>query len=96
MRESVRTLCQKSSHFVSVMPNAGLPENVNGRAVYKLSPEALADALAEFAADFGVDLVGGCCGTTPGAHARRGRADPRAVGPAPAPPPAGCPSSPRP
>ncbi len=65
MRESVRTLCQKSSHFVSVMPNAGIPENVNGRAVYRLSPEALADALAEFVADFGVDLVGGCCGTTP-------------------------------
>ena len=65
MRESVRTLCQKSSHFVSVMPNAGLPENVNGRAVYKLSPEALAEALAQFAGDFGVDLVGGCCGTTP-------------------------------
>ncbi|MBS1108660.1 MAG: methionine synthase [Anaeromyxobacteraceae bacterium] len=65
MRESVRTLCQKSSHYVSVMPNAGLPENVNGRAVYKLSPDALAEALAEFAADFGVDLVGGCCGTTP-------------------------------
>jgi 5-methyltetrahydrofolate--homocysteine methyltransferase len=65
MRESVRTLCQKSSHFVSVMPNAGLPENVNGRAVYKLSPEDLAEALAQFAGDFGVDLVGGCCGTTP-------------------------------
>ncbi len=70
MRESVRTLCQKSSHYVSVMPNAGLPENVNGRAVYKLSPDALADALAEFAGDLGVDMVGGCCGTTPEHMAR--------------------------
>src|SRR5512136_2503912 len=65
MQESVRTLCQKSSHFVSVMPNAGIPENVDGHAVYKLSPEALAEALAGFVIDLGVDLVGGCCGTTP-------------------------------
>jgi len=65
MRESVRTLCQKSSHFVSVMPNAGIPENVDGRAVYRLSPGALADALAGFVSEYGVDIVGGCCGTTP-------------------------------
>ena len=61
----MRTLAEHSSHFVSVMPNAGLPENVDGRAVYKLSPEALADALAEFVGELGVDMVGGCCGTTP-------------------------------
>ncbi|HET8538681.1 MAG TPA: methionine synthase, partial [Anaeromyxobacter sp.] len=65
MRASVRTLCEKSSHYVSVLPNAGMPENEDGRAVYKLSPAALADALAQFVADYGVDLVGGCCGTTP-------------------------------
>src|SRR5512138_725416 len=65
MRASVRTLCEKSSHFVSVLPNAGMPENVDGHAVYKLSPAALADALGEFVAEYGVDLVGGCCGTTP-------------------------------
>ena len=65
MRESVRLLCQKCSHYVSVMPNAGLPENVDGKAVYRLAPEALAEALAEFVGDLGVDLVGGCCGTTP-------------------------------
>ncbi len=65
MRASVKALCERSSHYVSVLPNAGMPENVDGRAVYKLSPKALADALAEFVADFGVDLVGGCCGTTP-------------------------------
>ncbi len=65
MRESVRLLGQKCSHFVSVLPNAGMPENVEGRAVYRLSPEALADALAGFVRDFGVDIVGGCCGTTP-------------------------------
>jgi len=65
MRESVRILTQKCSHYVSVLPNAGLPENVDGRAVYRLSPQALADALGEFVEKLGVDIVGGCCGTTP-------------------------------
>jgi len=65
MRASVRTLCERSSHYVSVLPNAGMPENEDGRAVYRLSPAALADALASFVADYGVDIVGGCCGTTP-------------------------------
>src|SRR5512138_2031520 len=65
MRASVKTLCERSSHYVSVLPNAGMPENVDGRAVYKLSPAALADALAGFVSEYGVDIVGGCCGTTP-------------------------------
>src|SRR5512138_2921437 len=65
MRASVKLLAEKTSHYVSVLPNAGMPENVDGHAVYRLSPEKLADALAEFVRDFGVDLVGGCCGTTP-------------------------------
>jgi 5-methyltetrahydrofolate--homocysteine methyltransferase len=65
MRPAVRFLGEKCSHYVSVLPNAGMPENVDGKAVYKLSPDGLADALAEFVTDFGVDLVGGCCGTTP-------------------------------
>jgi 5-methyltetrahydrofolate--homocysteine methyltransferase len=70
MRESVRYLGEKCSHVVSCLPNAGMPENVEGRAVYKLSPEALASALSEFVRDFGVGIVGGCCGTTP-EHLRR-------------------------
>jgi 5-methyltetrahydrofolate--homocysteine methyltransferase len=65
MRDSVRLLCEKSSHYVSILPNAGMPENVDGHAVYKLAPAALAEALEEFVSKFGVDLVGGCCGTTP-------------------------------
>ncbi len=65
MRGAVKVLAEKCSHFVSVLPNAGMPENVDGRAVYKLSPDALADALAGFVKDQGVDIVGGCCGTTP-------------------------------
>jgi 5-methyltetrahydrofolate--homocysteine methyltransferase len=65
MRASVKALAERTSHYVSVLPNAGMPENEDGRAVYKLSPERLADALASFVRDFGVDMVGGCCGTTP-------------------------------
>src|SRR5512138_3769914 len=65
MRAAVKLLGEKCSHYVSVLPNAGMPENVDGHAVYRLSPEKLADALAEFVHDFGVNLVGGCCGTTP-------------------------------
>jgi 5-methyltetrahydrofolate--homocysteine methyltransferase len=65
MREAVRYLGEHCSHYVSVLPNAGMPENVDGRAVYKLSPADLAEALAGFVTEFGVDLVGGCCGTTP-------------------------------
>jgi 5-methyltetrahydrofolate--homocysteine methyltransferase len=90
MRAAVRTLAEKTSHYVSVLPNAGMPENVDGHAVYKLSPARLADALAEFVRDFGVDVVGGCCGTTP-EHLRevveriRGLAAPRRARPAPAP-----------
>ena len=65
MRESVRYLGERCSHVVSCLPNAGMPENVDGKAVYKLSPAALASALSEFVRDFGVGIVGGCCGTTP-------------------------------
>ena len=65
MREAVRYLGERCSHYVSVLPNAGMPENVDGRAVYKLSPAELAEALASFVTEFGVDMVGGCCGTTP-------------------------------
>ncbi|HYD41827.1 MAG TPA: methionine synthase [Anaeromyxobacter sp.] len=65
MRASVKYLGERCSKYVSVLPNAGMPENEDGRAVYKLSPEALAEALAQFVAEYGVDLVGGCCGTTP-------------------------------
>ncbi len=90
MRESVRLLAQKCSHYVSVLPNAGLPENVEGKAVYKLGPAALAEALGEFAEKLGVDIVGGCCGTTP-EHMRavvervRAIRAPRRVRPRPAP-----------
>src|SRR3989441_9424640 len=65
MTENVRYLCQNSKFAVSVIPNAGIPENVGGQAVFKETPESLSKELAHFVKDFGVNLVGGCCGTTP-------------------------------
>src|SRR6476661_4373867 len=66
MREPVRYLAQHASHPISVIPNAGLPINTGvGEAVYPLEPEPMARALSEFVRDFGVRIVGGCCGTRP-------------------------------
>src|SRR5437764_1245364 len=65
MTENVRYLCQNSKFAVSVIPNAGIPENVGGHAVFKETPESLSKDLAHFVKDFGVNIVGGCCGTTP-------------------------------
>jgi 5-methyltetrahydrofolate--homocysteine methyltransferase len=64
MSEHLRQLAKYSRIPLSVMPNAGLPELRSGGAVYPLTPEELATALAGFATEFGVRLVGGCCGTT--------------------------------
>jgi 5-methyltetrahydrofolate--homocysteine methyltransferase len=65
MREPVRYLGEHSAKFISAIPNAGMPLNIDGRAVYTLEPEPFARALAEFAEKFGANVVGGCCGTTP-------------------------------
>lgn len=65
MRESVRYLSQYCPMPISIIPNAGLPENDNGCAVYKLTPDALTETLLEFVDVFGIHIVGGCCGTTP-------------------------------
>jgi len=65
MNDAVRFLGANSTKQVSVLPNAGLPQNEGGRAVYKLKPEALAQYHKHFVADYGVRIVGGCCGTRP-------------------------------
>ena len=49
---------------IIVQPNAGLPESVNGRTVYNVSPEEFAEDMKK-AAELGVSYLGGCCGTTP-------------------------------
>jgi len=65
MQEHARLLGQTASRFVSVLPNAGLPRNVGGVATFDLKPDALAAYQEKFVKDYGVSLVGGCCGTTP-------------------------------
>jgi 5-methyltetrahydrofolate--homocysteine methyltransferase len=65
MNDAVRFLGANSTKHVSVLPNAGLPQNEGGRAVYKLKPEDLAQYHKHFVQDYGVRIVGGCCGTTP-------------------------------
>src|SRR5690242_17724442 len=65
MNDAVRYLCHNTSKHVSVLPNAGLPHNEGGRGVYKLTPQELADYHKRFIEEYGVHVVGGCCGTTP-------------------------------
>ncbi len=65
MVENVKYLTSNSCVPVSVLPNAGLPENVGGHAHYKLTPKELGDYHEMFVKELGVNVVGGCCGTTP-------------------------------
>ena len=65
MSDHIRYLCESSRFFVSCIPNAGIPENVGGKSHYHLSPEEFAKTLSHFINDLGVNVVGGCCGTTP-------------------------------
>ena len=70
MSEHLRYLSKHARCLVSVMPNAGLPELTADGARYPLTPEGLAESLDRYASDYGLALVGGCCGTTP-EHIRR-------------------------
>lgn len=65
MTPHVRFLAQSSTRPIAVQPNAGLPVMEAGAAVYKLSPEELAQHHSRFVGEFGAAMVGGCCGTTP-------------------------------
>lgn len=65
MREPVRYLSEHSRLPIAVIPNAGIPLNDDGRAIFPLTPEELAAAHKEFVEEFGVSIVGGCCGTRP-------------------------------
>ncbi|GLZ43913.1 methionine synthase [Actinomycetospora sp. NBRC 106375] len=64
MSEHLRALSRQSRIPVTVMPNAGLPELGPNGPEYPLSPDELADYCASFITDYGLQLVGGCCGTT--------------------------------
>jgi 5-methyltetrahydrofolate--homocysteine methyltransferase len=65
MSESIRYLCENARLPVSVLPNAGLPEVKDGQQHYGETPETFTAQITHFARDFGVNVVGGCCGTTP-------------------------------
>ncbi len=65
MTESVRYLCENARLPVSVLPNAGLPEVKDGQMHYDETPDQFTKQIVHFARDFGVNVVGGCCGTTP-------------------------------
>ncbi len=65
MSEHLRYLAKNSRVQISVMPNAGLPILGPDGASYPLSPDELATALDTFVSDYGLSLIGGCCGTTP-------------------------------
>jgi 5-methyltetrahydrofolate--homocysteine methyltransferase len=65
MSEHLRHLSRYAEIGVSCMPNAGLPQLTADGAVYPLQPVELADALEQFVGEFGLGLIGGCCGTTP-------------------------------
>jgi len=70
MTESIRYLCENAPLPVSVLPNAGLPSVVDGKMHYDETPDSFTAQIVHFASDFGVNIVGGCCGTTP-AHLRK-------------------------
>ncbi len=65
MKEHIKYLSENSPFAISCIPNAGLPENVGGVAHYRLKPIELKMQLMNFIYDFNVQLIGGCCGTTP-------------------------------
>lgn len=64
MLDGIKHLSRHSKKLVSVLPNAGLPENRNGETYFPLDPDGLADWHERFVNDFGVSIIGGCCGTT--------------------------------
>src|SRR3977135_3421139 len=67
MRDAIRFLGEFCPVPVACIPNAGLPlQGADGEAIFPAQPEPLADALKEFVERYGVGIVGGCCGHTPG------------------------------
>src|ERR671920_545579 len=87
MRDAIRFLGENCSVPIHCIPNAGIPhQGPDGETIFPEQPEPLAEALGEFVERYGVNIVGGCCGTTPD-HIRaladrvRGREAPKRPGP---------------
>ena len=66
MEASIRWLNDQKHKHLLVVPNAGMPENEGGQAVYKMTPKNMADTLSSFLDDYPqIKIIGGCCGTSP-------------------------------
>ena len=65
MRGAISYLSEHSQLPISCIPNAGLPMNVDGEAVYPMQADEFSSALADYVSRYGIRVVGGCCGTTP-------------------------------
>ena len=66
MHDSVRHLSRHSRKMLSVLPNAGLPENRDGETYFPMTPEAMAGWVERFVTEYGASIVGGCCGNSHG------------------------------
>jgi 5-methyltetrahydrofolate--homocysteine methyltransferase len=64
LTDAVQTICRLWPKLVSVLPNAGLPVMIDGKSCFPLGAKDFADGMMRFIDDFGVNIVGGCCGTT--------------------------------
>jgi 5-methyltetrahydrofolate--homocysteine methyltransferase len=65
MAPNVRWLSEQDLPIL-VMPNAGMPQNEGGRAIYKMTPREIAESLENFVKQYDhIRMVGGCCGTNP-------------------------------
>ncbi|MFK5925486.1 MAG: homocysteine S-methyltransferase family protein [Desulfuromusa sp.] len=65
MMSHIKYLSENWPQRISVIPNQGLPEVVNGQTHYPLSPDDYAEQMFQFVVNQGVSIVGGCCGTSP-------------------------------
>jgi 5-methyltetrahydrofolate--homocysteine methyltransferase len=64
MLDGIRHLSQHSRKLLSVLPNAGLPETRGDETYFPLEPAPLAEWMERFVSEYGVNIIGGCCGTT--------------------------------
>ncbi len=65
MENTIKLLSENSPLPISIIPNAGMPENVDGKAHYKMTPELFADVISNYLTKYRINVIGGCCGTTP-------------------------------
>jgi 5-methyltetrahydrofolate--homocysteine methyltransferase len=66
MESSIQWLDEQNHKPLLIIPNAGMPENVGGQAVYKMTPEKMAELLKSFLSEYPqISIIGGCCGTNP-------------------------------